>query len=239
MSVMKSEEIGYASIKGMLHENANIPNQDAYSVKRYKFGTILVVSDGLGSKKYSDIGSKAVGKAINRAVQIWNEYPERDIRLLLPLMVSMWNIEIFPYSQQECGATCLFAIISNDGHVYMGQLGDGSIYISIDNELQLVREKEDDFTNLTVCMGGFSSYSDWRLKDFNFGNKPFGVVMMTDGVSETLVEDKKEEFINLLLRRLSECENLPKRNNLVYKILSEWNPVSAGDDRTLVCYRRR
>ena len=76
---MKSEEIGYASIKGMLHENANIPNQDAYSVKRYKFGTILVVSDGLGSKKYSDIGSKAVGKAINRAVQIWNEYPERDI----------------------------------------------------------------------------------------------------------------------------------------------------------------
>ena len=236
---MRFEEVGYASVRGVLHEEGNIPNQDAYSVKRYKFGTILVVSDGLGSKKHSDIGSKAVGKAINKAVQIWNAYAERDIRLLLPLMVSIWNIEIFPFTQKECGATCLFAIISNDGHVYAGQLGDGNIYISIDDELHLVREKEDDFTNLTVCMGGFSSYSEWCLKDFIVENKPFGIVMMTDGVSETIVENKKTEFINLLFRRLSECENLAKRNNLIYKILSEWNPVSAGDDRTLICYRRR
>ena len=121
----------------------------------------------------------------------------------------------------------------------MGQLGDGSIYISIDNELQLVKEKEDDFTNLTVCMGGFSSYSDWSLKDIDVGKKSIGIVMMTDGVSETLVDEKREEFINLLFRRISEFDSLQKRNNLVYKILSEWNPVSAGDDRTLICYRRR
>lgn len=236
---MKFEEIGYASVKGMLHESANIPNQDAYSVKRYKFGTVLVVSDGLGSKKYADLGSKAVGKAVDRAVQIWNGYADKDIRLLLPVIVSIWNMEIYPYSQKDCGATCLFAIIANDGHVYLGQLGDGSIYISTEDELQLVREKEDDFTNLTVCMGGFSSYSDWSVKDVNVGNKPFGIVMMTDGVSETVIDEKKEAFINLLFKRLSECENLSKRNNFIYKILSEWNPVSAGDDRTLICYRRR
>lgn len=236
---MKFEEIGYASVKGMLHEGGNIPNQDAYSVKRHKFGTILVVSDGLGSKKYSDIGSKAVGKAVDRAVQIWNGYVEKDIRLLIPLIVSVWNMEIFPYSQRECGATCLFAIILNDGHVFLGQLGDGSIYISIDDELKLLREKEDDFTNLTVCMGGFSNYSDWSLKECYVGKKTFGIVMMTDGVSETIVDEKKEDFIKLLFKRLSECENLSKRNNLVYKILSEWKSVSAGDDRTLICYRRR
>ena len=236
---MNLEEIGYASVRGVLHKNGNIPNQDAYSVKKYKFGTILVVSDGLGSKSHSDIGSKAVGKAIDKAVQIWNGYHEKDIRLLLPLVVSIWNMEIFPYSQKDCGATCLFAIIAKNGHVYVGQLGDGSIYISIDNELQLVKEKEDDFTNLTVCMGGFSSYSDWSLKDIDVGKKSIGIVMMTDGVSETLVDEKREEFINLLFRRISEFDSLQKRNNLVYKILSEWNPVSAGDDRSLICYRRR
>lgn len=236
---MKLEEIGYASVRGMLHESDNIPNQDAYSVKRYRFGTILVVSDGLGLKKHSDIGSKAVGRAVDSAVQIWNGYIEKDIRLLLPLIVSIWNMEIFPYSQKDCGATCLFAVVANDGHVYLGQLGDGSIYISIDDELQLVKEKEDDFTNLTVCMGEFLSYSEWSLKDIYVGNKSFGIVLMTDGVSETIVDEKKEDFIKLLFKRLSECENLPKRNNLIYKILSEWNPVSAGDDRTLVCYRRR
>lgn len=236
---MKLEEFGYASVKGMLHESGNIPNQDAYSVKRYKFGTILVVSDGLGSKKYSDLGSKAVGKAVDRAVQIWNGYAEKDIRLLLPVIVSIWNMEIYPYSQKDCCATCLFAVIAEDGHVYVGQLGDGSIYISTEDGLQLVREKEDEFTNLTVCMGGFSSYSDWSLKEVNVGNKPFGIVMMTDGVSETVIDGKKEAFINLLFKKLSECESLSKRNNFIYKILSEWNPVSAGDDRTLICYRRR
>ena len=237
--MMKFEEIGYASVKGMLHEDGNIPNQDAYSVKRYKFGTILVVSDGLGSKKKSAVGARAVAKAVDKAVQIWNAYAEKDIRLLLPLIVSVWSMEIFPYSQKDCGATCLFAIILNDGHVYLGQLGDGSIYVSLNDELQLIREKEDDFTNLTVCMGGFSSYSDWSLKEYYVGNKPFGIVMMTDGVSETIVDEKKEDFVKLLFKRLSECENLLRRNNLVYKILSEWNPVSAGDDRTLICYRRR
>ena len=236
---MNLEEIGYASVKGMLHESSNIPNQDAYSVKKYKFGTVLVVSDGLGSKKNSDLGSKAVGKAVDKAVQIWNEYSKKDIKLLVPLIVSIWSMEIYPYSQKDCGATCLFAIITKNGHVYLGQLGDGCIYVSIENKLQLIREKEDDFTNLTVCMGGFSSYSDWSLKDFNVGNRPFGIVMMTDGVSETIIDEKKEDFINLLFKRLSECGTLQERNNLTSKILSEWNQASAGDDRTLICYRRR
>ena len=77
------------------------------------------------------------------------------------------------------------------------------------------------------------------MKDIEIGKKPIEIAMMTDGVSETLIEEKREEFVSLLFKRISECENLQKRNNLVYKILSEWNPVSAGDDRTLICYRRR
>lgn len=236
---MKIEEFGYSSVKGSLHEKENIPNQDSYSVRKYKFGTILVVSDGLGSKKHSDLGSRSVGKAVDKAVQIWSAYSEKDIRLLLPLIVSIWNLEISPYSQKECGATCLFAIICNDGDLYLGQLGDGNIYVSIGEELQLLSEKEDDFTNLTVCMGSFSGYSDWTLKRIQVGEDAIGIVLMTDGVSETIIEEKKEEFVRLLLKKISSFSNLPKRNNFIYKLLSEWNPVNSGDDRTLICYRRR
>lgn len=236
---MRVEEIGCASVRGLLHEKSGQPNQDAYSVKRYKFGTILVVSDGLGSKPFSARGSKSVGRAVDRAVQIWNGYKEKDIRLLLPLVVSIWNLEIFPYTQKDCCATCLFAIVLNDGYVYLGQLGDGSIYLSLDHELQLLKEKEDDFTNVTVCMGSFTGYADWSLKKIFVGHRPFGMVMMTDGVSETIIEDRREAFIQLLFKRISACENLSERNNFIYQVLSEWNPVNAGDDRTLICYRRR
>lgn len=236
---MKLEEIGYASVRGLLHEKCGMPNQDAYSVKRYKFGTILAVSDGLGSRAHAAHGAQAVGKAVDKAVRIWNGYREKDIRLLLPLIVSLWNLEIFPYTQRDCGATCLFAVIAKDGHLYLGQLGDGSIYTAIEDDIRLLREKEDDFTNLTVCMGGFNGYGDWSLRDIIVGEKPFGIVMMTDGVSETIMEDRMEEFIRLLLKRVSSCENLSERNHFIYRILSEWNPVNAGDDRTLICYRRR
>jgi hypothetical protein len=236
---MKYEEIGYSSVRGSLHERNHAPNQDSYSVKKYKFGTVLVVSDGLGSKRHSDVGAKSVAKAVDKAVQIWNGYDERDLRLLLPLIVSLWNMEIFPYEAKECGATCLFAIITNDGYLYAGQLGDGNIYISFGDKLQLVCSKEDDFTNLTVCMGGFKGYTDWSLKRMEIGNSSVDIVMMTDGVSETIIEEKKEEFVKLLLRRISAQPNLSARNNFIYKILSEWNPVNAGDDRTLICYRRK
>lgn len=236
---MRYEEIGYSSVKGSIHSRDNTPNQDFYSVNRYKFGTVLVVSDGLGSKKHSDVGSKSVAKAVNRAVRIWNGYDEKDLRLLLPLIVSIWNMEIYPYEAGDCGATCLFIIITNDGCLYSGQLGDGNIYISTGDRLQLVSSKEYDFTNLTVCMGSFKGYSDWSLKKIEIGKTPIDIVMMTDGVSETIIEEKKEEFVSLLLRRISSLPDLSARNNFIYKILSEWNQVNAGDDRTLICYRRK
>ena len=236
---MSLEEIGYASVKGILHENDGTPNQDAYSIKKYNFGTVLVVSDGLGSKKHSDSGSRSVCKAVSKAARIWNEYHENDIRLLLPLIVSIWNMEIYPYPQKSCGATCLFAIVSNDGNIYIGQLGDGSIYVSTDNGLELLKSKDDDFASITLCMGEFSSFLDWSLRVIHLGNKPFGIVMMTDGVSDTIIEEKKEDFINLLFKKLSECDNQKKRKRLVNRILSNWDPASAGDDRTLICYRRR
>jgi len=49
---------------GPLHIKENIPNQDSFIVKNYSWGIVGVVCDGLGSKKYSHIGSQALVKAI-------------------------------------------------------------------------------------------------------------------------------------------------------------------------------
>lgn len=236
---MKHEIIGYSSVVGALHVKSGLSNQDSYLVKQFKFGTLLVVSDGMGSHPHSDIGSRSVCRSVARAVQLWQEYQCNDIRLLIPLLHSLWGIDIFPYSKNECGATCLFAFLRKDNILYMGQLGDGSIFYSTGNDLALLKSKEDEFANLTAGINSIRTFEDWSLAAVSTGNNPVKICLMTDGVAETLVETRREEFVRLLWKRLSEKNNICERNNMIYKLLKDWNPVNAGDDRTLVSYEKK
>lgn len=236
---MKREVIGYSSVRGALHEKGRLPNQDSYLVKQFKFGTLLVVSDGMGSHPHSDVGSHSVCRSVSRAIQLWHEYHCDDIRLLIPLLHSLWGMDVFPYPKNECGATCLFAFLSEDNLLYLGQLGDGNIYYSVGDEIALLKTKEDDFTNLTTGINSIRSFEDWSLATVCAGDKSVKVCLMTDGVAETLVESRRNEFVKLLWKRLSEKNNICEQNNMINRLLEDWNPVNAGDDRTLVSYEKR
>ena len=236
---MRQEQFAFSSVRGLLHQQEKIANQDSYAVKRYKFGTVLVVSDGMGSHKHSDIGSRAACKAVCDAIQKWIQYKAKDIRLLIPLIHGYWNMEIYPYPKKECGATCLFAFISNEGKLYVAQLGDGNIFICLEDTLELLQIKEDEFSNFTSGLSGITSFEEWTIKEYDVLNKNVKLALMTDGVSETLIEDRKEAFIRLLWRKMDSLENLSLRNNMMYSLLNGWNPVNAGDDRTIVCYTKK
>lgn len=236
---MKHEVIGYSSVRGALHEKGGLPNQDSYLVKQFHFGTLIVVSDGMGSHLHSDFGSHSVCRSVSRAVRLWQEYHCDDIRLLVPLLHSLWGMDVFPYPKSECGATCLFAFLSNENVLYLGQLGDGCIFYSIGDELALLKNKEDEFTNLTTGMSSIRSFEDWRLAAFCADDTPVKLCLMTDGVAETLIESRRDEFVKLLWKRLAEKTNVCERNNMIYRLLKDWNPVNAGDDRTLVSYERK
>lgn len=222
-----------------MHEKGGLPNQDSYLVKQFHFGTLIVVSDGMGSHLHSDFGSHSVCRSVSRAVRLWQEYHCDDIRLLVPLLHSLWGIDVFPYPKNECGATCLFAFLSNENVLYLGQLGDGCIFYSIGDELALLKNKEDEFTNLTTGMSSIRSFEDWRLAAFCADDTPVKLCLMTDGVAETLIESRRDEFVKLLWKRLAEKTNVCERNNMIYRLLKDWNPVNAGDDRTLVSYERK
>ena len=236
---MKREVFGYASVKGALHEKVRLPNQDSYLVKQFKFGTLLVVSDGMGSHPHSEVGAHSVCRSVSRAIQLWHEYHCDDIRLLIPLLHSLWGMDVFPFPKNECGATCLFAFLSEDNRLYLGQLGDGSIYYSVGDELALLKTKEDAFANLTTGINSIRSFEDWSLDTVCTGEKTVKVCLMTDGVAETLLENRREEFVLLLWKRLREKNNTCERNNMINRLLEDWNPVNAGDDRTLVSYEKR
>ena len=236
---MKHEVIGYSSVRGTFHEKESLPNQDSYLVKRFKFGTLLVVSDGIGTHPHSDVGSPLVCRSVSRAVQLWHEYHCDDIRLLIPLLHSLWGMDVFPLPKNECGATCLFAFLSDNNLLYLGQLGDGNIYYSVGDEFALLKTKEDDFTNFTTGINCIRKFEDWSLTTVDVEDKTVKVCLMTDGVAETLVASRRNKFVRLLWKRLSEKNNICERNNMINRLLEDWNPVNAGDDRTLVSYEKR
>ena len=100
---------------------------------------------------HSDVGSHSVCLSVSRAIQLWHEYRCDDIRLLIPLLHSLWGMDVFPFPKNECGATCLFAFLSDDNLLYLGQLGDGNIYYSVGDELILLKTKEDDLQILRLA----------------------------------------------------------------------------------------
>ncbi len=94
----------------LLHVKAGIPNQDSWMARRYKWGNVVVVSDGLGSKAHSDHGSKAACLAVFEAAKSYQNTPDVNIVDILRLIHANWLVKIAPYSSTDCSTTCLFAI---------------------------------------------------------------------------------------------------------------------------------
>ena len=117
-----------ATAIGPLHGKNGTPNQDSWMARRYKWGNVVVVSDGLGSKAHSDHGSKAACLAVFEAAKSFQNTPDAKIVDILRLIHANWLVKITPYSSSDCSSTCLFAI-QIEGIITLGRLGDGMIAV--------------------------------------------------------------------------------------------------------------
>ncbi|MEL0649923.1 protein phosphatase 2C domain-containing protein [Algibacter sp. TI.3.09] len=210
---------------GPLHVKESIPNQDSYIVKKYSWGIVGVVCDGLGSKKQSHIGSSALVKAVTKTAVLFDF--NSDIKLFEPLLKSLWNINIYPYNQEETATTLLFAIIK-DEKIYTGRVGDGVIALLGKNNI-IVEEDKDMFTNYTTPFG-----RDLKIEWCIYKEKDVdSIVMCSDGISEDI---KKENLLPFFNNYLEAYKNTPsrKRNYEVKQWLKNWPVKGHTDDKTIV-----
>ncbi len=210
---------------GPLHIKENIPNQDAYIVKKYSWGIVGVVCDGLGSKKYSHIGSHSLVNAVVKTAQLFDF--EKDLGLFEPLLKSLWDINIFPYSEDDVSTTLLFSIIKHN-KVYVGRVGDGVIGI-LGKNCFIVEENKDMFTNYTVPFGREEKIS-WAIFDENDVEY---VVMCSDGISEDLHNDRILDFFKKYVSNYRGIFTV-KRNYEIKNWLKNWPVKGHSDDKTIV-----
>lgn len=224
-----------ASVIGPLHVKAKIPNQDSWKARRYKWGNVVVVSDGLGSKAHSDYGSKAACLAVFEAAKSYQNTPYANIADILRLIHANWLVKIAPYSSIDCSATCLFAI-QNEGTITLGRLGDGIIVAvgkTDEHHLILSDNKQESFSNYTNSLRQEFKPDQWETATINSATCN-AVVLCTDGISDDLLADSEMDFCIDLINEYSFLTSKNRTKQLI-KMMNEWPVPHHSDDKTIAC----
>ena len=223
-----------ASVRGPGHTERDLPNQDSFLIRTYRWGVVAVVSDGLGSKRFSHIGSAAACRAVVKAIEKARENKEFDAADLLELIRAYWLVELAPLRSKDCSATCLFTYI-NDESVVIGRLGDGMIgLLGKDGHPDRVfsDDKEDSFANTTHSLTSTSALRHWEILRLS-RTACTALVLCTDGVSADIANGKEAAFMHELYA--STKEKRSKKNSLECRHwLTNWPTKGHSDDKTLV-----
>lgn len=224
-----------ASVIGPLHVKAGIPNQDSWMARKYQWGNVVVVSDGLGSKSHSDHGSKAACLAVFEAAKAYQSNPEANFDDILRLIHSNWLVKIAPYTSFDCSATCLFAI-QMEGVITFGRLGDGMI-IALgkieENHLILSDNKQDSFLNYTNSLQQEFKCSHWETATIDSAACS-AVVLCTDGISEDLLPEMQTNFAGEIVIEYAAMQPY-RRAFEVRSMLKKWPVPGHSDDKTIAC----
>lgn len=234
---LHSNQYSWASVRGPGHLLNGLPNQDACAVLSLKEGMAFIISDGVGSKKHADVGSRAVIQAVTMAIKTWRKFPQAPANHLLRLIHTYWELYVLPYERDDCATTCLFTFIAHDHRCVMGQVGDGVILFKLDGHSYVLHEKEDDYLNSTIPLH-LARRTDWRIEDF-YIEDTFELFMATDGVSEDLVVENRFEYMTHLFEVIQQVETQKKKNQQLKKILKQWKNPYNSDDKSLIIYSRK
>lgn len=222
---------GFSAI-GQTHLNIGLPNQDSFGIyrsKKRKKELVLVISDGIGSHKHSDIGSMAIVKAVTKNAHLLYDRSNKN-NFIKKTMKSFFKI-ISPYKPEECGTTCIFSAIFKD-RICFGQIGDGICCYKINEEFHILNEKSSDFLNETMSVTVKNSINRWDIKFYNHPN-PLQIMMATDGIADDLVPDMRETFLQRL-NDATQCKSRKKIEVLIKQLFDNWERPMSYDDKTLL-----
>ena len=219
------------SLRGKSHIKSETANQDSFLCGEN--GKFIVVSDGVGSAELSQIGSQMVCKAVEET----SKSESKNIDGFIEAIHKEWCEYINKDMAKKFSATCLFCV-ENATQVLIGQLGDGIIAVLFDEESKdFVCEdnKQDSFSNSTDAMSVVLNIEKWKKHNIPKADIK-AIIACTDGVSDSLKNDKKLMFFRDIYETYKECSNKETIED-IKEWLVEWTSDS-GDDKTIACMLR-
>lgn len=226
---------GGVSLRGSGHSM----NQDSMAYHNYEDGWLLAVSDGLGSRKKSQIGSAALCNAAwicacqSSSEDIFRQ-PESYVRQVHQEWLSLLEQERVE-SIDDCCATVLILMIV-PGKAIAIQLGDGFIALCADDAVSvLLDDKSEHFINETDCFQEEFALEPVRYEAVCFESFQ-GALLCSDGVeigdmSRKEVAEFSREFVDSFSGM-----HPGKVNYSVGEWLRDW---PGADDKTTVYLLRK
>ena len=226
-----------ASVVGPAHLLYGTPNQDSVLIRWLKNAVVAVVSDGLGSHEYADVGSRTACLAVVAAAKQWLSNSKREPFDLLRLIQTLWLMKLRPVAPEKAGATCLFVIAESSGLVTTGRLGDGLILVDAAiGELSALEETKHGFANQTSVLSDGGILKQWEWQTLHIEKSGGCICLMTDGISEDL-DRKKLEMVPNIFRQLSE-KSPSYSQRYLKRELTTWTTPHHTDDKTIAALLR-
>jgi serine/threonine protein phosphatase PrpC len=219
---------------GPAHRADGLPNQDKWLHAKGRYGRLIVVCDGLGSRSHSGTGSKHACLAARDAVRYWSANPHNTHDRLGPLIHALWRARIAPHPPEDCATTCLLALRQPTGAWLIGGIGDGlAATRGVEGELAyIVGGARDGFLNETAALGMAKSNASWRFVVYPENPNSRTAIIATDGISDDLVPERTDAFVAWLIAEHGDL--LPgQRTARLRSLLRNWPSKKHSDDKTL------
>lgn len=236
------------SARGSHHVQREMRCQDAARLEcgSHIAGTpymFLSIADGHGSHKYSDRGALHATIAAREAIMLLLE-PEHDPNAQLRLgerrlredfgrrVKNRW-LEVVGESEGH-GTTLLWAL-ATPTLLALGQLGDGECWhLSPQHPPKLIFETDSELISTTThSLSQDDSHLRWQFKVWPRSTQAEGIWMMTDGLSDALVD--ASVMLSMLGGSLHDREQLSRwwDHGKLHQNIVDWASAGSGDDVTV------
>ena len=227
---MFKPKITITSVIGPSHIDHHLPNQDAVFKKTWDDFWLVVVCDGLGSRKLSHIGAKVACHTVYEVVS--TSKFDSEPHLLAFNIHKIWHERLLKQGVdiKEANTTCLFAWGHSSGKVRLFQLGDGLIMAQTDNFYMLQNKVDKSFSNETTALGILRGWDDWSYATLQITKTRQGIALMTDGISDDITDYMG--FMHYL--NTSFCHVNPRKiKKKIKHELIHWNTPYHIDDKSI------
>lgn len=218
---------GGISLRGSYHE----VNQDSYVCKMYGPDCgVMVVSDGMGSKKFSQYGSKAICESVCETIgTLQSDLDALSFGDVIALCHEKWKSKLAGYDITQCCTTLLVLVVTGR-RIKAARLGDGFLAIHTEKGVRVLFDrKENCFANETDCLSEVLARDRMEILDESY-EIFHGAVSCTDGIEiGTMREEELQNFAGDFIAEYS-SQNADDIQREVYSWVAEW---PGRDDKTL------
>lgn len=222
---------------GLSHRLKKIPNQDAVMYEVDCEDYVIAVSDGVGSCRKSDIGSKNAVESIRMLfLQIKTGELSFEKNDVAKTIIETWKTLIKDENIDDYCAT-LKAAIKIGNELMLISIGDGILAISSNGISRIAPVEDGFFVNQTACLNKDVKSTDFWISVFRLDTYVTYVVFLcTDGVANGITEGQELELVRELETSIDNSLLKDELEGLVVSI-SDYS----ADDRSVgvVKYERK